>query len=52
MSESIKKQLEKEFEDMDDNEIIKAGYCPTCYSKLIREGGCTHCPNGHVDLCG
>ncbi len=42
----------EELKNMDDGEVIKAGYCPECYSKLIREGGCTHCPRGCVDLCG
>lgn len=42
----------EELKKMDDNEVIKKGYCPKCYMELVHQGGCKRCPQGHVDLCG
>lgn len=49
MNDKITKE---DLKEMDDNKVIELDYCPNCYSKLVNQGGCTVCPNGHVDLCG
>lgn len=48
---SVSKQ-ELDFDEMTDEEIIDAGYCPVCYAKLQYRGGCQECPNGCVGFCG
>jgi len=50
--QKIREELVEKLEEMDDDEVIEAGYCSECYSRLRFEAGCKKCPNGCLGFCG
>jgi len=50
--QKVREELIEKLKEMDDDEVIEAGYCSECYSRLEFQSGCKSCPNGCLGFCG